>query len=690
MVSKSVVSLCRCYVVMIKKREYLIAFAVIAFLATFFNHRYINDFPSQMHAWAQCDRYALALGFVDNNLNLFSPQTYVYNKQVPGFIHAFPNTVTAVDFPLHDYIPAVIMKITGDDSPRIFRSYTLVYSCVGLFFLFLTARLITGDFWKSLLVLLFAATSPVFVYYQGGFLPTIPSLANAMIGLFFYVRNVYNGRKRDFAVGILFLTLAALSRTPFAIVLIAVLGLEFLRVLRKEAGLRQRIIPVLLSVAAIGGYLLYNNILRKSSGSMFISTPGPVHSWKEASEILNIVWKQWILVYFSLSHYVVIGLAILLATICVIFRKRSRSRFRWQMNLMLFAWLFGSLVYSILMLTKFREHDYYIMDALFLPVLFLLILLLAAIPKLSARYTDWISVPVLVTVAVLWGSSAFAFQVKRHLPSSWDRNYKTMRDYDGAGELLDSLGYGQDARIVSVFHTSPNMPFIMMKRNGYFIPAGALDILQESFRWDFDCMIIPDRYLEEVYSLYPSIVKRIRKVGGNGRLTVYVAVSDAGDQTIIDLAGLNRRTPVFTSEITFDEVIPDTSWKGVILTDQAPYSGMYAGMVSGTDVWGAAWRSDTLAEVFRGRNRTVVVHAKVRNQDCDACYMVLQLLVNGKNLFYKVSDLAYISETTGDWKEIIILGELPRLQDTECSFSVYVWNDKLCNLAYDDIKIEIY
>lgn len=673
-----------------KKNEYFIAFIVIAFWGIFFNYRYLNEFPSHTHAWAQCDRYALALGFVENDLNLFLPQTYVYNKQVPGFITAFPNTVTAVDFPIHDYIPAVIMKVTGSDAPWVFRSYILLYSCIGLFFLFRLAYLLTGDFWKSLLVLLFAATSPVFVYYQAGFLPTIPSLANAMIGLFFYIRSVRDGRKWDFALGILFLTLGAMSRTPFAIVLIAVLGLEFLRVLRKEVRFRQRIVPVLLSAVAIGGYILYNNILRNTYGAMFISTPGPVHSWQEAHEILDIVWKQWVLVYFSLSQYIVFGLVVLLSVICVIFRKRSRSSFRWQMHLMLLAWFIGSLIYSGLMLTKFREHDYYIMDALFLPVLFLLILLLAAIPKLPARYYAWIGASVLVIVAILWVPSVLVSQEERYTAHPWDNDYKTATDFSGSGELLESLGYDHNARVMAVFPISPNMPFIYMKRKGYFVPPNALDILQEAFLWNFDCILIPNRYLLEIYNLYPGIVKRISKTGGNQYLTVYEPAPGMEDQTILDLTSIRRRKPVFTCGITFDNEQADTSWQGIVLTDEQPYSGQYAGKVTGEHLWGAAWHSDTLAGIFRGRNRSVVVRAKVRNQDCDACYVVVHLLVNGETRFYKASDIAYMSEHPGEWKEVIVVNELPRMDEDSCSFSVYIWNKKMCNLAYDDIQVDIY
>jgi hypothetical protein len=58
-------------------------------LSFVYHHKYINEFPSHIHAWAQSDRYALSLGFLDNGLNFLKPQTFTYNHQFPisGICH---------------------------------------------------------------------------------------------------------------------------------------------------------------------------------------------------------------------------------------------------------------------------------------------------------------------------------------------------------------------------------------------------------------------------------------------------------------------------------------------------------------------------------------------------------------------------------------------------------------------------
>src|SRR5690606_22601942 len=138
---------------------------LLVFFGFLYQSKYINEFPSHIHAWAQSDRYALSLGFLDNGLNFFKPQTFVYNHQFPdNWKVPSEKTITAVDFPIHDYIPALIMKLTGNTSPFVFRGYVLLYALLGFFFLFKLAYAVSNNYLKSVFTLVFAATSPVFFY----------------------------------------------------------------------------------------------------------------------------------------------------------------------------------------------------------------------------------------------------------------------------------------------------------------------------------------------------------------------------------------------------------------------------------------------------------------------------------------------------------------------------------------------
>ncbi|HSH67032.1 MAG TPA: glycosyltransferase family 39 protein, partial [Bacteroidia bacterium] len=174
---------------LVKKREDTIAFLLIVIIGIILQYNYIDEFPRFIHAWAQSDRYSIALGFVNNHLNLFKPETFVLNHQFPNeWMSPSNSSITAVDFPIHEYIIAIFMKLFGSTAVWIFRVYTLIYSFVGLFFLYKLAYLVTKNYYKAVFLIVFAATSPVFVYYQSGFLPTIPSFANVVIGIYLYCK----------------------------------------------------------------------------------------------------------------------------------------------------------------------------------------------------------------------------------------------------------------------------------------------------------------------------------------------------------------------------------------------------------------------------------------------------------------------------------------------------------------------
>jgi hypothetical protein len=217
------------------KRNSFIIVLVILICGFIFQKKYINEFPSFIHAWAQSDRYALALGFLNNNFDFFHPQTFVLNHQFPGnYLVPSENGITSVDFPIHDYIPALLMGIFHTTSPWCFRLYILMYSFIGLFFLYKITTLFKYDLFTSILLILFAATSPVFVYYQAGFLPSIPSLANGFIGLFYFIKYKTQNNNCPYYWSILFLTLAALSRTPFSILLLSVVINELFYFLKSK------------------------------------------------------------------------------------------------------------------------------------------------------------------------------------------------------------------------------------------------------------------------------------------------------------------------------------------------------------------------------------------------------------------------------------------------------------------------
>src|SRR5690606_19562575 len=121
----------------------------------------------------------------------------------------------------------------------------------------------------AVLVAVLAGTAPLFVYFQTAIMPTIPSMASAMIGLYFWIRYLISPRKRLYIIAISFLTLAALTRTTFLIPLLAIAGCELWLYLRNRSIPAFKIISFTAAAICIGGYYGYNSFLRAEYGSIF-------------------------------------------------------------------------------------------------------------------------------------------------------------------------------------------------------------------------------------------------------------------------------------------------------------------------------------------------------------------------------------------------------------------------------------
>ena len=290
----------------------------------FLQRNYMDEYPTHIHAWAEQDHYALALGFINNGFDLFHPETMIYNKQFPGWWQEpSATTITSADFPIHEYTVALLMKLFGTTSPWVFRLWTLLWAVIGLLFVYRIAFLVTKKFTKSLFVTFVALCSPVFVYYSNGFLPSIPALSMGIIGLWFYLRYCEDKKRRHFHLGIAFLTIAMLMRTTFAIELIAVLCFELLRVIRKESTLPDKLPSILISAALFLAYFLWNRHLRNLHGTIFLNQLVPPDDWQDFKELVADTYHKWTFHYFQRLQYLALAALAIAAMVITIIRKRA-------------------------------------------------------------------------------------------------------------------------------------------------------------------------------------------------------------------------------------------------------------------------------------------------------------------------------------------------------------------------------
>ena len=669
------------------KKAGIITFIVV--LGFIYQYKNINEFPSYIHAWAQSDRYALSLGFLDNGLNFFKPQTFVYNHQFPDeWKVPSEQTITAVDFPIHDYIPALLMKILGNTSPWIFRVYILLYSFLGLFFLFKLSYAITNDYVKSVFVVAFAATSPVYVYYQGGFLPTIPSLSNTIIGIYFYYRYLIGNKNKYFCLSILFLTLAALSRTTFAIPIVAVLAIEFIRLVRRETSLKPKLIPVSISILSLLSYMIYNGYLRGKYGSIFLNHILPPHSIGHAKEIIKLVYTKWFFQYFTKSHYFIFITAVVLSVYFRVTRKSHIQKTIAYFSLLTFTYLFGCLLFAFLMLRQFSAHDYYFLDTFFFPLIMFLIFILSLLPVVKKRNFKIVTITAFCLISFFLILQPVKSQKKRRESGFWDRTEATINNYKNSSVFLDSLGITKNSKMLVIDAIAPNIPFILMQRKGFVVMNTDKENIEEALKWDYDYIVIQDEYfISEVYTPFPDIISKIEKVADNGKISV-CRLSLNNQQSLLDFIGLNKKQAVFAEKVTFENA-PDSSWYNFNPSDRCASSGKSSGHLTPDIVYGLTYKTKHLP-VLKSNSRTLLFSSCFLKDTVINCSIVVSINADGRSIYYRLSNLNNLMKQDSVWVQVSQLFQLPKIQSDDYEFAMYIWNNGKSELYYDDFEFSIY
>ncbi len=670
----------------------LIIGILITLLGLSFNFKYLNEFPSHIHAWAQSDRYALSLGFLDNGLNFFKPQTLVLNHQFPDNWESPSDcSITAVDFPFHDYIPAIFMKLTRIKSPFIFRSYILLYSFLGLFFLFKLSLLFTESYSKSLIVLIFTATSPIFVYYQNGFLPTIPSLSNTIIGLYLYFKYLYlpKTNNKDFIFGILFLTLAALSRLTFAIPLIAILCYESLTILRKKTVISINHLSLLFSFLVIILYAYYNSLLRKSYGSIFLNHFTPASSLSQAFDILKTIYKNWFYDYFSKFHYLLVLFVISIVAFFLVKKKIKLNSKILSAFTFLSIILFGYTLFTVLMLRQFSDHDYYFLDTYFLPLVLLFALIISLIPLIENKNLKRISTSILTILLILMVIHPLSTQKERRATGYWDRTEAMINNFKGSSQLLDSLDISKDAKILVLDASAPNIPFILMDRKGYVVLNSSKENIERALEWDYGYLVYQnDFFISDIYSSFPDIINKIKVIYNNGKISVCKYSNNKKERTLLEYMGLNEYPPVFSQSINFDGTL-NTIWKNIDTTSNFSYSGEKSGLLRTDQTFGLTFKTKDLP-VITSKPRILLFSSQFLQQDSKDCEIVVSINQESKNIYYKSYNINKFIANNNIWNDVKLIFQLPEVNSENYEFAFYLWNTGKKNLYCDDVSLKFY
>jgi 4-amino-4-deoxy-L-arabinose transferase-like glycosyltransferase len=181
-------------------------FAVAARLI-FINQPYVDHW-----SWRQSDVAAIARNFLQNGFRFGYPQID-WAGNAPGYV--------GTEFPILPFIAAVYYKFAGVHE-WIGRMQAVILFAVSLPFFFLLVREIFGStaaVWASF----FFCFTPLNVFAGRSFMPDVPSLSFAIVGLYFFLRWLEQGESSSFFVAAIAISLSFLNKIT-SIVIVAPLA----------------------------------------------------------------------------------------------------------------------------------------------------------------------------------------------------------------------------------------------------------------------------------------------------------------------------------------------------------------------------------------------------------------------------------------------------------------------------------
>lgn len=529
-------------------------FLMLAILSVFFYSSSFNEFPQHIHGWSQSDRYALAIGFLNNGFDFFHPQTFNLNVQFEpiGGLKSYTG-ITAVDFPFNEFLVALLMKIFGVN-PWVFKSFILLYVCLGLFFVAeLCMRFNSNPLWAWLCAV-FIFTTPVFTYYANGFLPGMSAWSNAAIGFYFYSIFLQQRQFKPLALALAFFVLAALCRTPFIMCLLAIGFVECVHTIKIKRIDISYFACFILGFILIVLYATYNTYLRKIYGSVFLNTPMPARNWVEFKQIAWDIYRQWGMQYFTLCHYLVWLFAFVFLAIAIL--KFKLAKWQQQFVLIQFVLLLGATCYALLMWRQMQQHDYYFVDTFLLPLALLFVVAMGTLPKIS-KPIQWITV---LSLTVLFAFKSKQVQALRNDSGPWDRYHTSVKNFEGTDAWLSQNKVSPQARILVIDAYAPNMPFILMNRKGFSVITTSFNEIERALEYPFDYMVLQNQFVpSDVLPNYPGLQDRFECIASNGKVSLYKKSEVIKGQSLSAFLGFGKRTAKAIFNLNVDK--NQTMWQ---------------------------------------------------------------------------------------------------------------------------------
>ena len=181
---------------------------------------------------------------------------------------------------------------------------------------------------------------------------------------------------------------------------------------------------------------------------------------------------------------------------------------------------FAYALFTLAMAKQFPNHDYYFIDTYFLPLLISLILILKSLPIKTNYFQKTISVLISSILIVFMLINVKEMQQKRRAKYWGEASERTIKNYQGSEEFLDSMNVSKGAKILTLYSYPQNTPFILMNRKGYTL-MDEKDLSIET-ALSFDYVIVEKEIYDKKYKGRSELFFDLKYVSDNGKIMLFV------------------------------------------------------------------------------------------------------------------------------------------------------------------------
>ena len=447
-----------------KKVHFILFIALLCFVyrdCQIFNTMPLR--PQGIHMWAMCDRASVARNYAEESMNFFKPRT---NCTLGG------DGVTGMEFPLVNYIAAILYKLFGFHE-WLYRLVSLVIVSTGLFFASLMASKILNNFFLGISAVFLWMLSPTLDYYIPSFLPDTSSLGFVLIAWFFIFRYIHSSQRRDVYLFALFASLASLIKITSlisAVVILCLVILDCFSFFSKEENARalfkeKKILLLGISVVFLStlAWYMYSGMLNSHSVQpVFTMAMHPNFNLGMIKRELSLI-SNWFSSYYSSRFFYPLFASVLLA---IIFWRKV-NRLLASIVILLYT---GAICFFILMMEQFVDHDYYII-ALLPAIFFHMVMIFDLVKKLfPPKVLKFAIIPALGFLILCQANYAKG-QLQRRDEGLNFGEYSNMdfRAFYDIEPYMRKIGIKREDKVAVIYDPSMNISLYYMNVKGWSI-----------------------------------------------------------------------------------------------------------------------------------------------------------------------------------------------------------------------------